>query len=151
MAGADPQAARRRELAPAEITELATFLNRVRGIWKDRSPENRRELERRFEELAAGMCSDFLYKLRYEELSAKFDLAVTSRVAEFQGDRHALARVWAVLRKAGTRKTVAADDLRVALSRCETCGRDATRMHQRRPACEDCYMPPAEDKDAADG
>jgi hypothetical protein len=127
---------------PATLTEsdrekLATFIARVRRVWKDRSPEGRKELERRFEEVVGGMFSDFMWKSCYDDLFAAYQAGIDQQTREM---KHALARVQRVLRDAGKRRTIAADSLRLALSKYEQCSyRDATRMVHGQPACEEDY------------
>ena len=127
---------------PATLTEsdrekLATFIARVRRVWKDRSPEGRKELERRFEEVVGGMFSDFMWKSRYDDLFAAYQASIDQQTREM---KHTLARVQRVLRDAGKRRTIAADALRLAMSKCEQCSyRDATRTVHGRPTCEEDY------------
>jgi hypothetical protein len=126
-------------LTSAELDELAAFLDRWRKTWKDRNAEGRRELARRTEEVIGGMFSDFMWKGQYEALRKSYDSALASEIGEAL---FLLRRVRYVLQQAGTHKTLRTDDLKVALSRCETCEKPAELVYERRPACKTCadYM-----------
>lgn len=126
-------------LTDAENEQLAEFVLRVRQVWTDRGPEGRRELQRRFEEAVGGMFSDFIWHARYDELAERYDRAIDHAAGTA---RHALARVSRLEHSArlARRKTIKADDLTIALSKCEFCEfRDATRLFRRRPICDEDF------------
>lgn len=97
-----------------EYEELGDLATKVRRVWRARSPENRREYERRIDEAAGVTFSEVQWRLKYEELAERFDRALDH---EIRLAREALSRVsrlaWDAQR--GGRKTIKAEDLAEAL------------------------------------
>lgn len=130
-------------LTDQENQELAELITHVRKTWKNcNNPDSRRDYARRVHSINTDLMNDAIdrqWHVQYDALADAFEAAVKREAGMF---RRIVSRVSVLAydaRSAG-RKTIKTDDLMVALSRCDVCGRkDATRLWCGRPVCDGDY------------